>query len=42
MDLFTPTSPYAGSNPPMLQTDRVTIGVDMNRVLAQNGVSAFN
>jgi hypothetical protein len=42
MDLFTPTSPYAGSNPPVLQTDRVTIGVDMNRVLAQNGVSAFN
>jgi hypothetical protein len=42
MDLYSPASPYSGSNPPVLQTDRVTIGVDMNRVLVQNGVHAFN
>jgi hypothetical protein len=42
MDLFSPSSPYAGSNPPVLETDRVTIGVDMNRLLAQNRVSPFN
>lgn len=42
MDLFSPSSPYSGSNPPVLETDRITIGVDMNRVLVQNGVMAFN
>jgi hypothetical protein len=42
MDLYSPASPYAGSNPPVLQTDRITINVDMNRVLVQNGVLAFN
>ncbi len=41
MDRFSPSSPYTGSNPPVLQTDRITIVVDMNRVLAQNRVSPF-
>ncbi|MGH7506535.1 MAG: hypothetical protein ACRELX_12820, partial [Longimicrobiales bacterium] len=42
MDLFSPASPYAGSNPPVLETDQVTIAIDMNRVLAQNRVSPFD
>jgi tetratricopeptide (TPR) repeat protein len=42
IDLFTPSSPYSGSNPPVLQTDRVTIGVDMNRMLAENRSSPFD
>jgi len=41
MDQYSPASPYTGSNPPVLQTDRVTIDVDMNRVLVQNGVMRF-
>jgi hypothetical protein len=42
IDLFTPSSPYSGSNPPVLQTDRITIEVDMNRILARNDVTAFD
>jgi len=39
MDLFTPASPY-GENEELV-TDRVTIRHDMNKILAQNGVSPF-
>jgi HPt (histidine-containing phosphotransfer) domain-containing protein len=42
MDLFSPSSPYTGSNPPVLETDEVTIDVDMNRLLAQGRVSPLN
>lgn len=42
MDLFSPASPYTGSNPPVLQTDEVTIAIDMNRRLAQGRVSPLN
>lgn len=41
MDQFDPHSPYSG-DPPELQTDQVTIEVDMNRVLAENRISPFS
>ena len=43
MDIYSPVELYDGDGPdaPLLQT-MVTIGVDMNRVLAQNNASPFN